>query len=542
MAAASAKPPDEVARARGPGRTPARARAAGLGLALLAALGAACGDDDGVGARDGGPDAPFDVDGALPDGGPPAPYEIPDCPEPPEARFSPLRPRCGMFADDEGRTVLLRGVNARVEGLFDVTFDDGRVALEPIPDFTDDDARRMRALGFNFLRLPVNWSGLEPRDATPRAFLASYVARLREVLDVCRAHDVFVLVDWHQDAYSKEIGEDGAPLWAISPPPAMLLEGPLEDLEARRTSPQVLAAFATFFGDAEPGPTLRARFTEAVVHVVEALRGDDAVVGFEIYNEPVATDAQTRRLNEAVAAAIVAADPARLSFFEPPALPRNFTDRAALAETPFAVAGGVYAPHSYTLAFNGTEAQRLRFTRETLRTSHRNAVREAESWGTPLLIGEWGYDPRGIRAEEYYRLSVELMDEYGESWAFWVWKEDSQGSWGVHDFDRDGGVWRERALLVRSLSRPRPERIAGWPRRFGFDAEAGVLEVRFRGEAAVTAPNEVYLPERAPAAVRVTCDGVAIAGLRRDTRTGLLAVPCGGVGEHVLRVEGLTGL
>jgi endoglycosylceramidase len=535
---------------RAPGFSSSRrveaARALAAGLALLGtALVPGCGDDDMPAVPDAGVDLALDADprdADATDGGPPAPYEIPHCPEPADARFSPLRPRCGMFADDEGRTVLLRGVNARVEGLFDVTFDDGRVALEPIPDFTDDDARRMRALGFNFLRLPVNWSGLEPRDASPRAYLASYVARLRQVLDLCRAHGIYVLVDWHQDAYSKEIGEDGAPLWAIWPPPTMLLEGPLEDLEARRTSPQVLAAFATFFGDAEPGPALRARFAEAVAYVATALRGDDTVVGFEVYNEPVANDAQTRRLNELVAAAIFAADPTRLSFFEPPALPRNFTGRAALADTPFGVPGGVYAPHSYTLAFNGTEEQRLSFTRETLRTSHRNAVREAESWDTPLVIGEWGYDPRGTRAEDYFRLSVELMDEYGQSWAFWVWKEDSQGSWGLHDHDRDAGTWSERELLVRSLSRPRPERIAGWPRRFGFDAEAGVLEVRFRGEAEVTAPHEVYLPERAPTTFRVTCDGAPVPGLRREASTGLVAVPCNGEGEHVLRVEGLEGL
>lgn len=468
-------------------------------------------------------------------------YEVPNCPRPPDARFSPLRPRCGLFADAEGRTVLLRGVNARVEGLFDVSFDDGRAPLEPIPDFTDEDARRMRALGFNFLRLPVNWSGLEPRDAMPRAFSESYVERLREVLDLCRAHGIYVLVDWHQDAYSKEIGEDGAPLWAIHPPPTMLLGGPLTDLEARRVSPQVLAAFATFFGDEEPGPRLRARFTEAVVHVVRALRGDETVVGFEVYNEPVSTDAQARRLNEEVAAAIFAADPSRLTFFEPPAIPRNFTDRAALATSPFAVPGGVYAPHSYTLAFRGTDEQRRTFTRETLRVSHRNAVREAESWGTPLVIGEWGYDPRGIRAEDYYRLSVELMDEYAESWAFWVWKEDSQDSWGVHDYDEATHTWSERPLVVRALSRPRPERIAGWPRRFGFDAERGVFEMQFRGEASVTAPNLVYLPERAPSTFRVSCDGVERAATRAPA-TGLVEIDCGGEGEHVLRIEGLEGV
>ena len=475
------------------------------------------------------------------DAGPPAPLELADCTSAPLAGFAPLRPRCQLLVDDAGRVVMLRGVNARVEGLFDVTFDDGRTALEEIPDFTDEDARRMRALGLNFLRLPIHWSALEPRDVEPHVYEARYLARLREVLDLCRAHGIYVLVDWHQDAYSKEIGEDGAPLWAISPPPTMLLEGPLEDLGARRTSPQVLAAFATFFGDDAPGPALRARFAEAAVHVTEALRGDEIVVGFEIYNEPVASDAQTRRLNELVAEAIHGADASRLTYFEPPSVPRNFTDRAALADRPFSVSGGVYAPHSYTLSFNGTEAQRMSFTRETLRTSHTNAGREAASWGTPLLIGEWGYDPNGIRAEEYFTIQVELMDEHAESWALWVWKEQSQGSWGVHDYDATTGAWTERALVVNAISRPRPERIAGWPRRFGFDAATGVLEVRFRGEAAIDAPSVIYLPERASGAFEVTCDGAAVSA-SRDAATGLVEVPCNGDGEHTIEVRGLDGL
>ncbi len=518
-------------------------RASALSVALGCAL-AACeptGDpaDVGVDAREVvESDAPL----ASEDAGPPAPHEIADCTDAPGAGFSPLRPRCQLFVDDEGRATFLRGVNARVEGLFDVTFDDGRVALEPIPDFTDEDARRMRALGLNFLRLPIHWSAIEPVDATPRAFVDAYVTRLRAVLDVCRAHGIYVLVDWHQDAYSKEIGEDGAPLWAISPAPTMLLEGPLEDLGARRTSPQVLAAFRTFFGDDAPGPALRARFGEAVVHVAEALAGDDIVVGFEIYNEPVASDSETRRLNEEIATAIHAADPSRLSFFEPPSIPRNFTDRAALATSPFAVPGGVYAPHSYTLSFNGTEEQRRAFTRETLRVSHANAEREARSWGTPLVIGEWGYDPNGIRAEEYFTLTVELMDEYAESWALWVWKEDSQGSWGVHDIDTATGAWSERSVVVNAISRPRPERIAGWPHRFAFDAASGVLEIRYRGEAAIDAPTLVYLPERAPSSFVVECDGVTLPGIVRAERTGLVEIPCVGDNEHIVRVRGLEGL
>ena len=62
-----------------------------------------------------------------------------------------------------------------------------------------------------------------------------FLDNLTRVVTSCRSHGIYVLLDLHQDAWSKEIGEDGAPLWAISPAPEMLLSGPLTDLGTRNT-------------------------------------------------------------------------------------------------------------------------------------------------------------------------------------------------------------------------------------------------------------------------------------------------------------------
>ena len=142
-------------------------------------------------------------------------------PDVPTARLSVEQ---GRLIDSSGRTVLLRGVNARVEGLFDVTFDDGRAALEEIPPFTGQDCAFLaEELGLNLLRLPVNWSGIEPE---PDDWDAAYLSHIGRLVDDCDDAGVLTIVDLHQDAYGKDIGEDGAPLWAIEPPPPALLEAP----------------------------------------------------------------------------------------------------------------------------------------------------------------------------------------------------------------------------------------------------------------------------------------------------------------------------
>src|SRR5262245_62974718 len=89
----------------------------------------------------------------------------------------------GRLVDDRGREVALRGVNARAQGVFDVTFDDGRLPLEDIPGFDAGDARRMRGFGFNLLRLPINWSALEPFEGE---YSDAYLDRIAGVVKACR--------------------------------------------------------------------------------------------------------------------------------------------------------------------------------------------------------------------------------------------------------------------------------------------------------------------------------------------------------------------
>ena len=71
-----------------------------------------------------------------------------------------------VFRDTQGRQLLFRGYNAKVAPLFDITFDDGRTPNESFPDLSEAEASRIEQLGWNVLRIPVSWSGLEPQPQT----------------------------------------------------------------------------------------------------------------------------------------------------------------------------------------------------------------------------------------------------------------------------------------------------------------------------------------------------------------------------------------
>jgi endoglycosylceramidase len=428
-------------------------------------------------------------------------------------RTSPLSSDGKHLRDDQGRIALLRGINARVAGVFDVTFDDGRVPLEPIPPLDASDCRRMRELGLDLLRLPINWSGVEPvRGSYDEAYLDRVDAVVRCAADA----GLYVIIDLHQDAYSKEIGEDGAPLWAIVPAPTMLLQGPLTDLQARRTSAQVTAAFATFFDPEDPAG-LQAAFFAMLDHVAARWADDPAVIGFELFNEPPVGHQQVEPFNAGAAARVRAAAPDKLVFFEPTAT-RNLFDFAPKPSAPFPVESSVYAPHIYTFVFYSDTTRLEQLQPSDLEASVAAAREEADAWRTPLFIGEFGIGPTAPNADLWMGVQAELHDRYLASDAFWVWKEDSQGSWGV--FDRVGDTWVERPQVVGWLSRPHPARIAGEVIANEYDHVTRTLRLETKSSGV----HAIYVPA---GSFTMTCGGTPLAA-ERDPATGLVEVACDG--------------
>lgn len=438
----------------------------------------------------------------------------------------------GVLQDSAGRTVILRGVNARVSGVFDVSFDDGRTAVEPIPTLGDDDLLYLADNGVTLLRLPLSWSGLEPRAG---AVSEAYLQAVDQVVAGCARHGILVLLDMHQDAYSKEIGEDGAPLWAIVPPPTQLLEGPLTDLDQRRTSAQVMAAFASFY---ENQQGLQDAYAQAFAAVARRYQREPAVLGYEIQNEPVAfDDVKLSRFHQRVAAALRAADPTHVVYFEPDAL-RNAVDSAPRATVAFSDGNAGYAPHVYTDVFSGSHDGWSSRDPERLRPSVENARAEALSWNTSLLVGEFGIDPHLAQAPAYLSAELDLFEKNGASSAFWLYREESQGGWGLFDHD-PSGRWTERTLVADALFRPYVHRLPGALVSSAWDPGGKtftvVYEARPRGDVK-TLPMVLAVPRRHFAfGARFQCDGADATG----TLAGSLAtVPCGEQGgRHTVVVS-----
>src|ERR1700744_5187696 len=76
------------------------------------------------------------------------------------ARLHPLDSDGGDLRDAHGRAVILRGANVKIAGVF-AGLTNGAPPAESVPAFDSSDVAELRALGFDFVRVPINWSELE---------------------------------------------------------------------------------------------------------------------------------------------------------------------------------------------------------------------------------------------------------------------------------------------------------------------------------------------------------------------------------------------
>ena len=441
-----------------------------------------------------------------------------------QPKFAPVDADGDMLRDGQGRALFLRGVNARVAGVFDVTFSDGRAPREAIPTFDATDAMAMKAAGFTLLRLPVNWSGIEPTMG--QYDVDGYLGNVAAVVDSLRGSGVYVLLDLHQDGYSKELCEDGAPLWAIVPQPTMLVggPGPLAGTTDCHTSGDAITAFEHFFSDEM---MLQESYAAMAQKLAARFAGDTQVLGYEVMNEPIGTDAQINSFTAHVAAAMRAADPGHLVLFEPAAT-RNFTDSASLAPAPFATAGGVYSVHVYTDVFgSGTGLTDGTYV-SVLAGSLASAREEAQSWGTPLVVTEFGIGADNPTAADWLGHFLDGADLQLASWTLWLWKEESQGEWGLYTHNDDGS-WSPRPSMFDLVSRPYAQAVGGDPTAMSWDGTT--LTVEFTGRGDVPGTHDLYWNKGTPT---IACDGKTVAPSNVDAAGSRYTVTCAGHGKHTL--------
>src|SRR5688572_19550239 len=192
------------------------------------------------------------------------------------------------IVDEGGRQVLLRGLNVNQLG----DYFQADPALPTTMPLTERDFEEIAELCFNVVRLVMNWSAFQPERG---AFDAGYVARVREAVRWAARHDLYVVLDMHQDSWGKfiatppgytcepglgpAVGWDGAPAWATFTDGLTTCRAN----DTRELSPAVAQAFQSFYVDRDG---IQQELVATWARIARAFARDERVAGFDLLNEP----------------------------------------------------------------------------------------------------------------------------------------------------------------------------------------------------------------------------------------------------------------
>ena len=462
--------------------------------------------------------------------------------------------------DSANRVVILRGVN--VNGLEDYWADSATPLALPYPSspaqYADGrcpprnpavesmavcalDLPQLQALGYDSIRLGVSWSLLEPR---PGFIDTVFVDRIAQVVSWARAAGIYVVIDMHQDAWSKFVytpagqlcpppfktvggfhESDGAPAWASTAlTPTCALNG------TRELDTAVQENFQKLWSDAAgpDGVGLQEHYAAVMKALATRFHDDPTVAGYEIMNEPspgltapdVMDATELFPFYAKVVAAVTTAIPNfRQLFFVEPDITRDITDRSFLL-APWSVFSAypnvVYAPHVYTRIFTPDQALNQPGLDPVfpLDGGYKSSVQDALNLGLPLWVGEFGNDvpddPSILRA--HYANSD--ADAIGNS--LWVWKADARAQFSVYRGPfGEGTPYPSR---VKFTSRAYPVFTAGTPLGFDYEPDTGAFRVRATSPTAVTCGSRagatvVFVPAAATGTLRATNAGLEVVAV-----------------------------
>lgn len=353
---------------------------------------------------------------------------------------------------------------------------------------------RIAAFGFNSVRLLISWEALEPERGK---YDAAYINEIKEKVKWAKDAGLVVIIDMHQDVYARcKFGGNGAPCWSV-----------IDDGKPFKhtvwymdyVQPAVMRAFDNFWKDTQE---IQTHFTGAWVNVAKAFKDEDAVIGYDLLNEPfpgsyyfkndLFDELLFQPFYERLIGEIHKVDKNHICFIEPNAVrtnalaPKGFPS----ALEPFKFKNLAYAPHFY----DPITTMNVRYDKDKTRLQKAMKVlmADAERLNLPVWMGEfslWG-DYQLPGGAEFLDDQLNAFNDALAGWAFWDWNE---GAWNFPFGTDEKWKWlRER------LSFPYPSKIAGEPVKFAQDVKNGTMFLEY-GKTASTCDTEIRFPSSTPA-------------------------------------------
>ena len=427
--------------------------------------------------------------------------------------------------DSQGRVVLMHGVNVVYKHAPYIAYPDPG---EPW-NFDATDAAKMQQLGFNVVRLGIEWQALEPGSGGPnqpqictpgapgnahewnKAVAEQYLSHVAATVKLLAHYGIYTLLDMHQDVYNQNFRGEGAPDWAVCTDnvPIIPKGGRWSN---NYSSPTLQTAVAHFWSNDVIG-NLQGNYDLVWKTVAQYFKNDRWVIGYDPYNEPFSTETQTASEStftgqlecfyigkghatflangagaltcppgdpkNGVIPTIQAVDSHHLTFVEPDIYwVTGGNIPSQLGPLPFkrvVFNFHVYCGDRSPVTGNPTDLLRCLQSEET-------AASEQEITRLSMASASQSAGPAGFMSEFGATTSVPLagfdvewagLDEL--SWIYWAWKyyDDPTGSSAEGLVQPDGTY----SPVVTVLSRTYPQAVAGDPNSVIFNPFTGAFNM-----------------------------------------------------------------
>ncbi|MCA9610441.1 MAG: cellulase family glycosylhydrolase [Myxococcales bacterium] len=386
----------------------------------------------------------------------------------------PPAPRA-WIRDEAGGVLILRGTNVEGASKWSEGF------LPPSYATVDDFRPLVDQLGFDVIRFLVFWEAIEPERGI---YDDAYLAEVRARIEAAGEAGLHVILDMHQDVFGPGFGGDGAPRWACDEalyasftPPDEWFQGYFE--------PEVGECFDRLWNDADT----RAAYGAAWARVARELAGVDAVIAYELMNEPFWGTATVRTFERTIAPAAYAEWTDAIRAEDPrPYVLMGPASAANIGLSSFLVPPDrerlIYGPHLYPPSLE----RGLGWTGSADEVLDLAAIigDDAARMDLPAVVTETGArrDVEGALTfldQVYDAFDAEMIG--ATQW------EGGRGGEGSYD------VWDETGApssVGLAIARPYPARVAGAPVGWSWDGDRFVFDWDEDGSA--TGETIVALP------------------------------------------------
>jgi endoglycosylceramidase len=439
-----------------------------------------------------------------------------------------LYPAGRWLKDAEGRVVIIHGLQVAHKTA---------PYYPPPASFSDADGALISSWGFNAVRLAWFWVGLErARGQIDTSYLNEIVREGR----VLSGHDIYTLLEAHQDIYGPALGGDGFPAWATLTDGVPILPHSALDIEAPATDRAFDNLYANRNGIGD-------EFAHAWSVMANAFRSNPLMLGYDLFNEPYpgsqdptcmepagcpAFDAVSLEPFETrLAAGVRRADPSRIVFYEPH-IYFDFGVGSWFVKPPSGAGPAAFAFHDYCLPpiFTGQpdhESSAPGYQSCPYEDEHvmQNAASTSAAMNAPSLLDEFG-DTQDLANIERM---VQLADSHMDGWLYWSYKDwidapGGAGSGALFDDSDNNATLRKAKLAV--LSEPYPQATAGTPVSYAYDPATDTFTYTYKSNPAIHAPTIVFVPAlHYPNGYRVDVTGARMVSAPGATQLKLVNKP-----------------